>query len=64
MQFSKIESYIESVETKERLPLRREAGVYVLDMEVMSADVKAPGKLLSSVMGAELDFIRQAKKKL
>ena len=51
------------METKERLPLRREAGVYVLDMEIMSADVKAPGKLLRSVMGTELDFTRPAPKK-
>ena len=64
VKFSQDESYIQNVETKEKLPLRRAAGVYVLDMEVMSADIKAPGKLLSSVMGTELDFIRPAKKTL
>ena len=62
--FSEEESYIQSLATKEKLPLRMEAGVYVLDMEVMSADVTAPGKLLSSVMGTEQDFIRPAKKQL
>ena len=64
VKFSQDESYIQNVETKEKLPLRRAAGVYVLDMEVMSADIKAPGKLLSSVMRTELDFIRPAKKTL
>ena len=64
VKFSQVESYTQNVETKEKLPLRREVGVYVLDMEVMSADIKAPGKLLSSVMRTELDFIRPAKKTL
>jgi hypothetical protein len=63
VHFSEDESFIQSKKTKEKLPLRREAGVYVLDLEVMSADTKISSKMLSSVTDSayyEADFIRPA----
>jgi hypothetical protein len=62
VHFSKEASYIVNHKTKEKLYLRREAGVYVLDMEVMSSGSGHPGSILSSVDKAS-DFIRQGKAK-
>ena len=65
VQFSDEDSFIQNKKTKEKLPLRRENGVYVLDLEVMSADTKISSKMLSSVAESayqEPDFIRQAVK--
>ena len=63
VQFSEEESFIQNLKSKEKLPLRRENGVYVLDMEVMSADAKISSKMLSSVTDSayiEPVFTRQA----
>jgi hypothetical protein len=60
VHFGKDGSFIQNNQTKEKLSLRREAGVYVLDMEVMSAGSSPIGKILSSV-NLESDFIRQGK---
>ena len=61
--FSMDESFIQNNKTKEKLPMRRENGVYVLDLEVMSADTKISSKMLSSVTECayqEQVFTRQA----
>ena len=63
VQFSEEESFIQNTKSKEKLPLRRENGVYVLDLEVMSADAKISSKMLSSVAESayqEPIFTRQA----
>jgi hypothetical protein len=62
VHFSKQASFIVNNKTKEKLYMRREAGVYVLDMEVMSSDGGHSGSILSSVDKAS-DFIRQGKAK-
>jgi hypothetical protein len=66
VQFADEESFIQNRKTKEKLPLRRENGVYVLDLEVMSSDTKISSKMLSSVVDSayqEPDFTRQAVRK-
>ena len=66
VQFSEEESFIQNTKSKEKLPLRRENGVYVLDLEVMSAGTKVSSKMLSSVTDSahqEPDFTRQAVRK-
>ena len=66
VQFSEEESFIQNTKSMEKLPLRRENGVYVLDLEVMSADTRVSSKMLSSVTNSayqEPDFTRQAVRK-
>ncbi len=60
VHFSKDASFILNHKTGEKLQLRREAGVYVLDMEVMSSGNGPAGSILSS-MDKTSDFIRQGK---
>ena len=63
VQFSEEESFIQNTKSKEKLPMRRENGVYVLDLEVMSADTKVSSKMLSSLAESAYEepvFTRQA----
>ena len=60
VHFSKDNSYIEHEKTKERTYLRKEKGVYVLDLEVMGSGTAPGGKVLSSVE-AESGFGWQGK---